>query len=133
MTCPGFGTDTKLRCDCENAHGPRAGAQITALGGLRARRERRPIVATIIRDLGFVEVDGRVEPKAIAGAIATDAHNRVAEAVTLTLDWLDDEGNPLNQTQKVQFVECVLRCMDGFERSTLDEIMEAIERANDAR
>jgi hypothetical protein len=90
-------------------------------------------VATIIRDLGFVEVDGRVEPKAIAGAIATDAHNRVAEAVTLTLDWLDDEGRPLNQMQKVQFVECVLRCMDGFERSTLDEIMEAIERANDAR
>jgi hypothetical protein len=81
---------------------------------------------------GFVTVAGDLEPSAIAGHIARDAHNRVAEAVTLTLDWLENDGNPLKQTQKVQFVECVLRCMDGFERSALDEIMEAIERANDA-
>jgi hypothetical protein len=89
-------------------------------------------VATTIRDLGFVEVAGTVEPKAIAGGIARDANNRVAEAVTLTLDWLEEDGNPLNQTQKVQFLESVLSCMDGFERAVLDEIMEAIERANDA-
>lgn len=85
---------------------------------------------TTVRDLGFVEVTGTLEPSAIAGDIARDAHNRVAEAMTLTLDWLDDEGNPLNQTQKVQFVECVLRCMDGLERTTLDTLTEAISRAN---
>jgi hypothetical protein len=116
----------------DNARGLGAGAVIAVLRGLRARRERRPIVATTIQNLGFVEVAGTVEPKAIAAGIARDAHNRVAEAVMLTLDWLEDEGNPLGQTQKIQFVECVLRCMDGFERATLDEIIDAIDKANHA-
>jgi hypothetical protein len=49
--------------------------------------------------------------------------------VALTLDWLEDDGKGLNQVQKIQFFECVLRCMDGFERATLDEIMESISRA----
>lgn len=44
MTCPGLRTDTTLRRGCENAHGLRAGALITVLGGLCA--ERRPFVAT---------------------------------------------------------------------------------------
>jgi hypothetical protein len=55
--------------------------------------------------------------------------------VTLTLDWVEEEGNPLSQVQKVQFVECVLRCMDGFERHTLDALMQEfsrIERSGDA-
>jgi hypothetical protein len=45
--CLGLGTDTKLRTCCEDAQALRAGALIAVLGGLRARRERRPIVATI--------------------------------------------------------------------------------------
>lgn len=85
-------------------------------------------MATSVRDLGFVEVAGRIEPSAIAAEIARDAHNRVAEAVTLTLDWLDEEGNPLNQTQRVQLLENVLRCMDGFERATIDELMRQFSR-----
>jgi len=90
-------------------------------------------VATTVLNSDLVEVDGALEPKAIAAEIARDAHSRVAEAVTLTLDWLEDENNPLNQVQKMQFVENVLRCMDGFERQTLDALTDAIGRANDAR
>ena len=89
-----------------------------------------------MESLGFFEVAGTLEPKGIAGEIARDAHNRVAEAVTLTLDWLEEQGNPLSQVQKVQFVECVLRCMDGFERHTLDALIREfsrIERSDGAR
>jgi hypothetical protein len=85
-------------------------------------------VATTVEQIGFFEVAGTLEPKAIAGEIAREAHNRVAEAVTLTLDWLEDEGRPLNQIQKTQFVECVLCCMDGFEWATLDELMREFSR-----
>ena len=35
---------------------------------------------TTIQDLGFVEVAGTLEPGAIAGEIARDAHNRVGES-----------------------------------------------------
>jgi hypothetical protein len=51
VTCLGLGTDTKLRHGCEDAQALRAGALITALGGLRARRERRPAMATTIPTL----------------------------------------------------------------------------------
>lgn len=44
LACSGLGTDTTLRFACEDAHGLRAGALITASGGLSAGR--RPIVAT---------------------------------------------------------------------------------------
>lgn len=74
----------------------------------------------------------RLDPDAIAGAIAADAHTRVAEAVTLTLDWLEDQDRALNERQKIEFIGAVLRSMDGFERETLDEITRAIERADDA-
>lgn len=77
---------------------------------------------------GFLEVAGRVEPKAIAAEIARAAHTRVAEAMTLTLDWLDEEGNPLNQKQKSQVIECVLRCMDGFEGETLTTLTEVFSK-----
>jgi hypothetical protein len=89
-----------------------------------------------VENLGFFEVAGKLEPKGIAGEIARDAHNRVAEAVTLTLDWLEEEERPLNQVQKVQFLECVLRCMDGFERTTLETLMgefAKIHGGDDAR
>jgi hypothetical protein len=85
-------------------------------------------VATTLQDLDWFEVAGTLEPKAIAAAIARDAHNRVAEALTLTLDWLEEEGNGLNQTQKIQLVEALLRCMDGFEQNTLRELVDAFEK-----
>ena len=78
--------------------------------------------------VGFVEVKGSIEPAALAGEFARDAHNRVTEVVTLTLNWLDADGTPLSEVQKVQFVECVLRCMDGSERDVLDELGEVYDR-----
>ena len=86
------------------------------------------MATTVLKNAAFVEVAGKLEPSALARGIARDAHNRVAEAVTLTLDWLEDEGKPLSQVQKVQFVECVLQCMDGFERATLDELVQAFSK-----
>jgi len=35
---------------------------------------------------GFVNVKGTVEPSALAGSIAAEAHGRVAEAIALALD-----------------------------------------------
>lgn len=87
-------------------------------------------MATTIPDSGFVEVGGTLEPAAIAAEIASDAHRRVAEAMTLTVDHLDYDDHGLNQLQKVELTENFLRCLDGFERSTLDELMRRFEEAN---
>lgn len=93
-------------------------------------------MATTVQDLGFVEVTGSLEPKAIAGAVAGDAHNRVGEVLALVDDWLREDGRALNQRQKIELMATALRCMDGFERETLDTLMRAlrpIERSEDAR
>ena len=85
MTC---GLDPHpFRAIRQNARGPRAGGLVVVLGGLRVRRERRPIVATTFYDpvaggAGQLNVVGMVEPSALAGNIASDAHSRVAEAVS---------------------------------------------------
>lgn len=42
--------------------------------------------------IGFVSVNGRVEPEAIAGAIAANAHSRVGQFVGCTFDWFADQG-----------------------------------------
>jgi hypothetical protein len=118
-----------------NAQGLRAGAVIAVLGGLCAKREGRAIVPTVSQDLDSIEVAGKLEPKSLAAGIAADAHQRVAEAVTLTIDWLEEEGHGLMQVQKAKFFECVLRCADGFERQTVDSLMREfsrIERSDDA-
>jgi hypothetical protein len=78
-----------------------------------------------------LNVAGMVEPSALAGAIAADAHERVAEAVTLTIDWLEEEGRELNQLQKAKLLECVLRCSECFERQTLDTLMREFSRIAD--
>jgi len=59
-------------------------------------------VATMSQVDGLVTVDGTlVEPAAIAGWIADEAHQRVAEAVTLTIDGLANDGRELNQIQRI--------------------------------
>ena len=85
-----------------------------------------------VTDIGFVEVTGALEPRALAAGIATDAHKRVAEALALTIDNLEEDDNPLNQTQKIQFLEVALRCMDGFEREVLETLVGEIDRARGA-
>lgn len=93
-------------------------------------------MATTVEDLGFVGVAGTLEPKALAASIATDAHDRVGEILALVDDWLREDGRELNQRQKVELMATALRCMDGFERATLDTLVQAftlIERSDDAR
>lgn len=86
-------------------------------------------MTTSVYDLGRVEVSGELDPGALAGDIAADAHERVAEALTLTVDHLEEDGRGLNQLQKIKLAESFLRCLDGFERATLDALMNAIDRA----
>jgi hypothetical protein len=49
---------------------------------------------------GFVDVKGQVEPRAIAGAIASDAHRRVAEAIVLTMTWLEEDDRRLTSSKR---------------------------------
>jgi hypothetical protein len=83
-------------------------------------------MTTTAQDIGFVEVAGRVEPEAIAGEIARDAHTRVGEILALVDDWLRDDGRELNQPQKIELMGTALRCMDGLERHALDTVMRAL-------
>ena len=85
-------------------------------------------MATTIQDPGFVEVAGSLEPKAIAAEIATDAHERVGEILVLVDDWLRADGRELNQRQKIELMSTALRCMDGFERATLDTLVRQFSR-----
>lgn len=85
-------------------------------------------MTTTVEDLGFVEVAGSLEPKALASAIANDAHDRIAEGVTLAFDWLAEDGNELNQMQRVQLLSAILQHVDGLERATLDTLMDAFSR-----
>jgi hypothetical protein len=73
-------------------------------------------------------VMGALEPNAIASGIADRAHRRVGKIVTLVCDWLGEQGNPLNQSQKVELHATALRCMDGFERDVVDDLVVACER-----
>jgi hypothetical protein len=77
---------------------------------------------------GFVDVLGAVEPRALAGAIAADAHRRVAEALVLTMNHLEDDGCGLNEMQKIALVGSASRCMDGFEDSVMAELRDEFER-----
>jgi hypothetical protein len=79
----------------------------------------------------MIEVAGRLEPKALAGRIASDAHERIAEAITLTIDRLEEDGRELNQLQRVELFGSVLTCVDGFERQVYDTLVEAFSRANE--
>jgi hypothetical protein len=83
---------------------------------------------TTVKELGFVEVSGSLEPMAIAGEIAIDAHGRVGEMLALVDDWLRDDGRELNQKQRIELMSTALRCMDGFERATLDTLVAALSR-----
>lgn len=78
-------------------------------------------------EVGFVDVFGALEPEALAAGIATNAHRRVGEFVALVDDWLAEQLNPLNQKQKVELVSTALRCLDGFERDVIDDLVEACE------
>ena len=91
------------------------------------------MATTTVLDLGRVEVAGALEPSAIAGEIAADAHERIGEILALVDDWLRDDGRELNQRQKIELMSTALRSMDGFERATLETLMEAFAGTEEAR
>lgn len=100
--------------------GPRAGAVITAPAGLSVGR------SIPVED--FVDVLGAVEPRALAGAIAAEAHRRAAEALVIAANYLEDDGRGLNELQKIELVASGSRCLDGFEAAVLAELADAFKR-----
>jgi hypothetical protein len=82
------------------------------------------MAVTVAENIGFITVSGRLEPKALAASIAVDAHTRVGEIVSLVDDWLREEDWSLTQRQKMELMTTALRCMDGFERATLETLLE---------
>lgn len=76
--------------------------------------------------IGFVEFTGRIEPEALAGAIARDAYDRLGALVVLTIDWLDEDGQGLTQKQKCALASNASRLFDGFERDVLDVLLADI-------
>lgn len=84
-------------------------------------------------DLGWIEVPNRIEPRALAGSIAANASERIAETLVYTFRACEEDGRELNDLQKATLVEGLLRCWDGFEDATLDTLLEAVGRYDDAR
>ena len=88
--CLGFGTDTKVRTGCENAHGLRAGARSAVLGGLRA--ERTAIVATKERlDLAPLTVETPFQRLRRVHAELTGQKNLTRYVDQLTARWAATE------------------------------------------
>lgn len=73
-------------------------------------------------------VRGVVETDALARAIANQVRDRVAEAVVLTGNWLEEDGLELNEPQKMMFVSVALRCFDGLDAQLLQTIESGIQR-----
>ncbi len=77
--------------------------------------------------VGFVQVNGKLEPSAIAGEIAANVHRRIGEFLVCSAEWLEDEGRPLNQLQRVHIAGSASRIFDGIE----DEVLETVRGAAD--
>lgn len=61
------------------------------------------------KTIGFVEFAGKIEPQALGGAIARDAHDRRGDLVVRTVDSLEADGVPLNQKQKTALASNAFR------------------------
>jgi hypothetical protein len=78
--------------------------------------------------IGFVDVVGAIEPKALAGGIARNAHHRLGELVALTCGWLEEDSNGLNEKQRIALTANASMLFDGFEGDGLKEILQHVER-----
>ena len=78
----------------------------------------------------FVQVNGTLEPDALAASIASDVLGRAAEAVVLTVEHLGQDGNGLNETQKIALVRTAMRSFDGVQADVEAEVSRQIEWAN---
>ena len=57
----------------------------------------------------------RIDIGALAGALYNEAATRIAETVVEVIDWLDDDGNGLNQKQRTALVRTALISTEGLE------------------
>jgi hypothetical protein len=65
----------------------------------------------------------------LAAELAGDTIERAAQSLVLALDWNEDRGTPLGQTQKIVLAEAVLKISDGLESQFLERIERHDERA----
>jgi hypothetical protein len=70
----------------------------------------------------------KVDVGAIAGALQDEAVKRVASAIVLSFDNLDEAENPLNELQKAEIIENALHTFDGFERAAARVVVDALTR-----
>jgi len=77
--------------------------------------------------VGFVRVNGELEPNAIAGEIAANVHRRIDEFLVCSAEWLDDAGRPLDQLQRVHIAGSASRVFDGIEAEVLETIVGAAD------
>jgi hypothetical protein len=77
---------------------------------------------------GFVDVIGALEPGAIAGSIAGEAHNRLAETLELTIDSLGEQDRELNQLQRIELLRNASQAFDGFEGYVFNVLMDDLNR-----
>jgi hypothetical protein len=73
-------------------------------------------------------VRGVVETDALASAIADKALKRAADSAVLACRWLEEDDNPLNETQVTMLHHVMLRCFDGLTAEVQAEIECGIRR-----
>ncbi len=71
----------------------------------------------------------QVDIGALAGELTANALRRAADSIVLASDWLDEDGNRLNQNQKLEITATVLRCFDGLEVDIAHTVKTHLERA----
>ncbi len=73
-------------------------------------------------------VRGVVETDALAKAITDRVLHRAAESAVLTAEWLEHDGNPLNEMQKVMLYRAWLQCFEGLAADVQDQLEGGIRR-----
>jgi len=71
----------------------------------------------------------QVDIGALAGELTANALRRAADSIVLASDWLDEDGNKVNQNQKLEITATVLRCFDGLEVDIAHTVKTHLERA----
>jgi hypothetical protein len=78
--------------------------------------------------IGFIHVDGKLEPAAIASAIIGDMHRRIGEFLVVSVRELDEADMPLSELQHVKIASAASFAFDGIRREVLDVIVEHLQR-----
>jgi len=68
-------------------------------------------------------LDADVEAR--GAAIAHDVTERVASAIVLAGDWLQQQGNPLTQVQEIMLLRATLLSFSGLEERLVELLQEA--------